>query len=102
MKIRDSIMIMVGFLILGGMTIAHASPGAALLLGKSYGNWSAAWWQWQETNYPDLNFGTGIVDCTIGQKGPVWFLGGTAGTTESRECNVKANKRLFSLLSMRL
>jgi hypothetical protein len=49
----------------------------------TYGDWSAKWWQWAlsiplynpdngQPNHP-LFDGT---DCSVGQSGPVWFLGG--------------------------
>jgi hypothetical protein len=44
--------------------------------GMSYGQWSVRWWQWvfslPANNNPILDTG----DCSAGQSGPVWFLGG--------------------------
>ena len=48
--------------------------------GKTYGEWSAAWWQWAlslpVTGHP-LFDPTG-ANAATGQSGPVWFLGGTS------------------------
>ena len=63
------------------------AAGDFKLFGKTYGDWSAAWWQWQERFYPEFGFGEGSVDCRLGQRGPVWFLGGTGGGEAERTCN---------------
>ena len=72
---------------------AFADEGAQTH-GMTYGEWSAAWWQWQEANYPSFGFGD---DCSLGQSGPVWFLGGTSGGGAVRECDepLKKNRHLF-------
>lgn len=78
----------------GAFCLAMAGPVSAQ--GVTYGDWSAAWWQWQEATYPDLDFGKGRVDCALGQSGPVWFLGGSSGGDPvTRRCDVEPNKRLF-------
>ena len=65
--------------------------------GKTYGQWSAAWWQWaaniSEPNSP-VTDDTG-ADCAVRQKGPVWFLAGTAGGLASRTCTVPADKAIL-------
>jgi hypothetical protein len=60
-----------------------------MLHGKTIGQWAAKWWHWQEKNYPDYSFGDGLVDCSLGQSGPVWYLGGTGtvGGSAERECD---------------
>jgi hypothetical protein len=66
--------------------------------GRSYGEWSAKWWQWVysiplEKN-PQL---PGVVppghvpapvtvDCSVGQSEPVWFLGANFTGVAVREC----------------
>lgn len=74
----------------GAFSFAVPSPLSAAkgaqINGKTYGEWSALWWQWQEANFPDSEFGEGLVDCSLGQSGPVWFLGGTNGGAAEREC----------------
>lgn len=59
-------------------------PPQSYPYGRSYGEWSAAWWQWV-FNLPVSTDGTtthplfvaGDIDCSYGQSGKVWFLGGT-------------------------
>jgi hypothetical protein len=76
---------------------AAVFPPAAKLFGKTYGEWSAAWWQWcfslPTGGHPLFD----TADGSAGQNGPVWFLGGTFGTsgTRSRECSVPDGKFLF-------
>jgi len=51
----------------------HAHP-----FGNSYGEWSAAWWQWMfslpATDHPA--FDQSGENCDAGQTGKVWFLAG--------------------------
>jgi hypothetical protein len=66
---------------------ARVIPPWAHPFGKSYGQWSAAWWQWAyqtpvDANGPageqnPLTVGSGPIDCSYGQSGKVWFLAGT-------------------------
>ncbi|MBZ5545248.1 MAG: hypothetical protein LAO07_16475 [Acidobacteriia bacterium] len=48
----------------------------SVVFGRSYGEWSAAWWQWAFSipvaSHPLFD----NADCSVGQSGPVWFLGG--------------------------
>lgn len=65
--------------------------------GKTYGEWSAAWWQWAGSIPSDTN---PIADttgefCDLGQSGPVWFLAGTFGGTAERTCTIPAGKAIF-------
>jgi hypothetical protein len=57
-------------------------PGGVLppnsnAFGKSYGEWAAEFWKWvysiPVSNHPLFDKG----DCSVGQEGKVWFLGGT-------------------------
>lgn len=71
--------------------------------GRTYSEWSAAWWQWAFSipvaSHPLFDNG----DCSVGQSGPVWFLGGKfcqTGTScspgpETRSCSIPAGKALF-------
>ena len=81
--------------------------------GKTYGEWSAAWWEWalsipvhsppfsQRINHPLVDL-TG-VQCGEGQSGPVWFLGGAffetgtpaLSTIVRNDCTVPESKALF-------
>lgn len=68
---------------------------------RSHGEWAAAWWQWclsiPRATHP--LFASGNVDASIGQTGPVWFLGGNfdVGTTGPvvRNVTVPGGKALF-------
>jgi hypothetical protein len=68
--------------------------------GKTYGEWSAAWWNWAFSLPVDQNpffDETGCEHGANGQSGPVWFLTGVineSGTAE-RTCTVPAGKALF-------
>ena len=58
---------------------------------------STNWWNWI-TSIPEENNPVGDETgekCTIGQKGPVWFLPGTSGGKLERTCTVPAGKALF-------
>ena len=74
--------------------------------GLSYGQWSAKFWQWEFslpiTNHP--LFLDGTVDCSTGQSGPVWFIGGTFTTNTvngittgkaNRTCLIPSGKAIF-------
>jgi hypothetical protein len=75
----------------------------SLVYGRTYSDWNAAWQQWADSiptaNHPLFDKG----DCSVGQSGPVWFLGRkfvAAGGTGSfdnvvRDCNVPAGKALY-------
>jgi hypothetical protein len=76
----------------------------SVVFGRTYGEWSAAWQQWALSipvaHHPLFDNG----DCSVGQSGPVWFLGGkfcalnnpncgTVGVV--RSCTVPAGKALY-------
>ncbi len=76
----------------------------SIAYGRTYSEWSAAWEQWATsvpvTNHPLFDKG----DCSVGQSGPVWFLGGkfcatgdpTCGFTGvNRSCSVPGDKALY-------
>jgi hypothetical protein len=85
-------------------------PPGSVAFGRTYAQWSAAWWQWelQQTNSPDspaVNPDPGTptdpaaFNCALGQSGKVWFLGGI-GIFENfseawRTCSVPAGTALF-------
>jgi hypothetical protein len=75
--------------------------GEAKAYGTTYGEMSAAWWEWVGM-LPNLNHpltSTGPVDCSMGQTGPIWFLAGVAdslnGTSVTRSCMIPDNRALF-------
>jgi len=67
--------------------------------GMSYGEWSAAWWQWA-LSIPEARnplYDTTGANCAEGQVGKVWFLAGTTqnGVPFARTCDVPVGKALF-------
>lgn len=80
-------------LALGSLAVsARAEPG-----GESFRELSAQWWQWVYSTTPTSN---PIVDqtgayCMTGQRGPIWFLAGSFGSTVQRTCNVPEGVALF-------
>src|SRR5208337_1677970 len=54
--------------------------------GRTYSEWSAAWQQWALSipvaNHPLFDNG----DCSVGQSGPVWFLGGKFCALNNPNC----------------
>jgi hypothetical protein len=79
---------------------AHeARTGQPPVHGKTYGEWSAAWWQWALAG-PE---GKNAVKDTTGEfcddnqpRGPVWFLAGTFGETGvERRCTIPRHRALF-------
>jgi hypothetical protein len=74
--------------------------------GLTYGEWAGRFWQWGFSLPATHNPGFGTADCSAGQSGPVWFLGGgfcgSVGTTSLpceativRSCQVPAGKALL-------
>jgi hypothetical protein len=67
--------------------------------GKTYAQWAAAWWQWAAQTPNSTNPLRDKGDCSVGQKGHVWFLGGTlSGDTREavvRYCTVPTGTKLF-------
>ena len=71
-------------------------PRDELAYGRSYGEWAAAWWQWVLSIPSDAHPLLNTADCTTGQSGPVFFLGGTFVTGPvQRSCTVPSGKSLF-------
>lgn len=68
------------------------------VIGNTYGEWSARWWQWALSIPADTN---PILDetganCAEGQTGDVWFLAGTFGDSPVvRNCTVPSMMYLF-------
>ena len=81
------------------------APPQAHAHGKSYGQWSAAWWQWAFSLPIDHHPLFDTADCQAGQSGNVWFLGatfvttiepsGTVLATANRDCTVPPGTWLF-------
>src|SRR6266480_3671629 len=90
-----------------GEQTAGIVPPQARPYGASYGEWSARWWRWAFSLPVDHHPLYDTADCSAGQSGPVWFLGGTFTTIQSspnpaiirgiatRDCTVPNGKFLF-------
>jgi hypothetical protein len=68
----------------------------AVTYGKTSGEWAGEWWQWALSvptgGHPLFDRG----DCSVGQSGPVWFLGGSfVSNTAVRNCTIPAGTFLF-------
>src|ERR1044071_3967152 len=78
-------------------TTPGISPPQSHPYGKTYGEWTAAWWQWALSIPEAINpveDATGEF-CAVGQSGPVWFTGSTFGNSIERSCTIPAGKALF-------
>jgi hypothetical protein len=102
----SSLVLMLVVLLPGATARASSNPNPGIVPpgsvydGKTYGEWSASWWQWAfsipASNNPLLDK-TG-ADCGAGQSGSVWFLAGVlniSGKAVRNECTVPANTALF-------
>jgi hypothetical protein len=82
---------------------AAQTPGVlspnAQAYGKSYAEWSAAWWQWAlaqpVTGHPFID--DPAFNVAAGQSGNVWFLGCPFGTVQ-RSVTIPPGKALFVAL----
>lgn len=100
---RGKALLRSGILLLGltWTTLAWAGGPQLKAYGKTYGEWSASWWQWihaipASTN--PLRDTTG-EHCAEGQfaagNNKVWFLAGTQGGMAERTCTVPKGKALL-------
>jgi hypothetical protein len=100
--------IVVGFALVGSAqnnnhndNAVGPSPGVyppnTTVLGMSYGDWSAAWWQYVLTFTNDVSpyLDTTGLYCNEGQGGPVFFLAGGPVNPTTRRCTIPAGKALF-------
>ena len=83
---------------------ARVAPVQSRPYGATYGEWSARWWQWALSLPIDRHPLYDTADCSAGQTGRVWFLGGafTAHETSQglvanrqRTCTIPAGTALF-------
>ncbi len=71
-------------------------PPGSSPYGHTYAEWTAAWWQWALTMPLDNSPLAETADCSAGQSGHVWFLGGSFVSAEAvRNCTVPAGKAIF-------
>ena len=77
-------------------------PPDSVAYGRTDGEWHAAWWQWTlsipSTQHPMFDTG----DCSVGQTGPVWFLGGSSATPLSSALSLAWFARVACLPGRRL
>jgi hypothetical protein len=77
---------------------ADVFPPEENVFGLSYGDWSAAWWQYVLSIPADTNpiFDTTGANCDIEQgKSPVFFLVGAGAEPVTRTCTVPSGRALF-------
>lgn len=68
----------------------------AVVYGKTLGEWAAEWWQWAFSIPMTIHPLFDKTDCSTGQSGPVWFLGGSfVSNTAVRSCTIPAGTFLF-------
>jgi hypothetical protein len=90
---------LLGFMLLAAIAPVYAvGNGQPKIYGKTYGEWSAKWWQWAYAG-PD---GKNVIQDTTGKfcaknqpQGKVWFLAGTFGGSVKRKCTIPPNRALF-------
>lgn len=91
-------------MLITSVPITLASPAELAILppdsthfGKTYGEWSAAWWQWAYAQPGPTNPVTDLTGehCAQGQSGSVWFLAGSFGVEATRNCTIPGSKALF-------
>jgi hypothetical protein len=65
-------------------------PTSAVIEGRTYHEWTAAWWQWVTAFAPDANPATDTTGefAGQGQSGAVYFLAGTFGGSAVRAISV--------------
>jgi hypothetical protein len=94
------LLVALGLMMPVNMAFAKATifyPPTSNVFGHKLTEWSAMWWQYvlsfptAENPLVDL---TG-AECTIGQRGPVWFLMGSLGGPVTRTCSIPEGKALF-------
>jgi len=75
---------------------ARVFPPELVVFGMTYGDWAAAFWQW-ETSLPlSSNPAVTGTNCLIGQQtGPVFFAPVSLGGPVTATCTIPANKAIF-------
>jgi hypothetical protein len=101
--IGKSTLLAAGLALLVGTSAIQAHGGVlppnSKSFGKSYAQWSAAYWQWLFALPADSNpaIDSPAFDVTAGQSGHVWFLTGPFGTVE-RNVRIPAGTALYIAL----
>jgi hypothetical protein len=75
----------------------HVYPPGSVPYGRPIGEWAEEWIKWSlsipRIDSPILD--TSGIKCAVDQKGPVWYLAGTFGTSVRRSCVIPSFKALF-------
>src|SRR5262249_55520548 len=81
----------------GNQRNAGVLPPNSNPFGITYGEWSAAWWQWLLAIPAPVNPNLDLTgaNCGQGQSGQVWFLAGNFGGTSTRTCTMPAGRALL-------
>jgi hypothetical protein len=101
-----SMPVVLGFIFLSNSLAVTAQPNTSSVktfgtesqpYGLSYAGWTAKWWDWMISAPLPSN---PIVDetgeyCSVGQSGPVWYLGGTVGGSADRRCAIPEGKAIL-------
>ena len=99
-SLRSSLFLAVVTAVVAVSATATAAPSshAAVMpvvshpVGRSYGEWSAMWWQWAYSLPVNRHPLFDTADCSEGQSGKVWFLGGAFQFDEAPNGDVVADK----------
>src|SRR2546422_2416262 len=82
---------------------ARIIPPDARPFGRTYGQWTAKWWQWA-ISLPAVPghpfFDDASFDITTGQSGRVWFLAAPFGTVERTATIPKGTTLLLAVLNV--
>ena len=72
-------------------------PPDTIQYNQTYGEWTARWWQWVVSVPEDRNPSADETgeNCDEGQSGPVWFLAGTFGGLNQRNCDIPADRSIM-------
>jgi hypothetical protein len=72
-------------------------PVDTIQYNLTYGEWTARWWQWVVSVPEDRNPSADETgeNCDEGQSGPVWFLAGTFGGLNERNCDIPAGTAIM-------
>jgi hypothetical protein len=93
-KIILPLAIVVTTLNVGAQVVSPVTP--TKIKGHTYADWSEEWWQWAYSLPTDHHPLFESADTSAGQKGDVWFLGGSFDeSTVTRTAVVPKNKLLF-------
>jgi hypothetical protein len=88
-------------LALAGNPNPKVLPPNSTPYGMTYGEWGAAWWQWELLATVDANPATDTTGefAYVNQSGPVFFLAGTFGGEANRTVTVRPGKAFFLPIS---